>query len=68
MQAPFCVRSQGLYHSSDRIDLKKLRKLIVDGRLVPCYPGLEDNAASCDEVGCQWVMSVLASCLELTGR
>ncbi|MEW5319526.1 MAG: hypothetical protein WDW38_010671 [Sanguina aurantia] len=44
------LKPQGLYASSDRIDLKKLRKLIVDGRLVPCYPGLEDNAASCDEV------------------
>lgn len=42
---------QGLYPSSERIDLKKLRKLIIDGRLVACYPGLEEsNSASCDEV------------------
>lgn len=28
----------GLYES-DRVDLKRLRRLILDGRLVPCFPG-----------------------------
>uniref|UniRef100_A0A1D1XU99 Protein SIP5 n=2 Tax=Anthurium amnicola TaxID=1678845 RepID=A0A1D1XU99_9ARAE len=32
------TRPQGLYHHKD-IDHKKLRKLILDSKLAPCYPG-----------------------------
>lgn len=36
------LKPQGLY-SNERVDLKKLRRLILDKRLVPCYPGREDG-------------------------
>lgn len=28
-----------------RVDLKRLRKFIKDGRLAPCYPGVEDSSS-----------------------
>ena len=34
------TRPQGLYHHGD-VDLRKLKKLIVSGKLAPCYPGQE---------------------------
>ena len=37
---PKYCRPQGLY-SSHNLNLKKLKKLIVAGKLAPCYPGQE---------------------------
>ncbi|PKA64446.1 hypothetical protein AXF42_Ash007191 [Apostasia shenzhenica] len=38
------TRPQGLYHLQD-IDYKKLRKLILDAKLAPCYPGDDDDCS-----------------------
>jgi hypothetical protein len=38
------TRPQGLYEHRD-IDQKKLRKLILEAKLAPCYPGADDAAA-----------------------
>ncbi|XP_009596975.1 E3 ubiquitin-protein ligase DA2L [Nicotiana tabacum] len=35
------TRPQGLYQHKD-VDIKKLRKLILDSKLAPCYPGDDD--------------------------
>lgn len=37
------TRPQGLYEHRD-IDQKKLRKLILEAKLAPCYPGADDAA------------------------
>ena len=29
---------------ADRVDLKKLRRLIIEGKLAPCFPGCEEPA------------------------
>ncbi|XP_072984322.1 E3 ubiquitin-protein ligase GW2-like [Typha latifolia] len=42
------TRPQGLYEHRD-IDEKKLRKLILESKLAPCYPGDEDCAADLEE-------------------
>lgn len=39
------TRPHGLYHHKD-VDHKKLRKLILDNKLAPCYPGEEDECTS----------------------
>jgi hypothetical protein len=39
------TRPQGLYEHKD-IDQKKLRKLILEAKLAPCYPGADDAAAA----------------------
>ncbi|KAE9585095.1 putative transcription factor C2H2 family [Lupinus albus] len=36
------TRPQGLYSHKD-VDHKKLRRLILDSKLAPCYPGEEEN-------------------------
>uniref|UniRef100_A0A7N0VFY5 RING-type domain-containing protein n=2 Tax=Kalanchoe fedtschenkoi TaxID=63787 RepID=A0A7N0VFY5_KALFE len=43
------TRPQGLYQHKD-IDIKKLKKLILESKLAPCYPGDED--CSCDLEEC----------------
>ncbi|KAK9086015.1 hypothetical protein Sjap_026426 [Stephania japonica] len=43
------TRPQGLYQHSD-VDHKKLRKLILDSKLAPCYPG--DDECACDLEEC----------------
>lgn len=43
------TRPQGLYQHKD-VDHKKLRKLIIDSKLAPCYPGHDD--CSCDREEC----------------
>lgn len=40
------LRPQGLY-SVDKVDLRKLRRLILDGKLAPCYPGREEGEEEC---------------------
>jgi hypothetical protein len=39
---------QGLYPHPD-IDLRKLRRLIVEAKLAPCHPGADDARADLDE-------------------
>jgi hypothetical protein len=42
------TKPQGLYpHGS--IDEKKLRKLILDFKLAPCYPGQDESAMDLEE-------------------
>ncbi|KAL5736715.1 hypothetical protein ACOSP7_031168 [Xanthoceras sorbifolium] len=43
------TRPQGLYVHKD-VDIKKLRKLIVESKLAPCYPG--DEECCCDLEEC----------------
>ncbi|KAI3695308.1 hypothetical protein L1987_78303 [Smallanthus sonchifolius] len=43
------TRPQGLYQHKD-VDHKKLRKLILDSKLAPCYPG--DDDCTCDLEEC----------------
>ncbi|XP_042028984.1 E3 ubiquitin-protein ligase DA2-like isoform X2 [Salvia splendens] len=42
------TRPQGLYQHRD-VDHKKLRKLILDSKLAPCYPGDDDTACDLEE-------------------
>lgn len=42
------TRPQGLYQHKD-VDIKKLRKLILDSKLAPCYPGEEDCVYDLEE-------------------
>nr|DAD33875.1 TPA_asm: hypothetical protein HUJ06_012726 [Nelumbo nucifera] len=42
------TRPQGLYQHKD-VDHKKLRKLILDSKLAPCYPGNEEYAFDLEE-------------------
>ncbi|KAB1216146.1 Protein SIP5 [Morella rubra] len=42
------TRPQGLYNHKD-VDHKKLRKLILESKLAPCYPGDEECACDLEE-------------------
>ncbi|KAJ8633331.1 hypothetical protein MRB53_026667 [Persea americana] len=42
------TRPQGLYQHRD-MDYKKLRKLILDSKLAPCYPGDDEGATDFEE-------------------
>lgn len=42
------TRPQGLYQHKD-VDQKKLRKLILELKLAPCYPGGEDCLSDVEE-------------------
>ncbi|KAK7244002.1 hypothetical protein RIF29_38817 [Crotalaria pallida] len=42
------TRPQGLYSHKD-VDHKKLRKLILESKLAPCFPGEEENAYDREE-------------------
>ncbi|XP_075644395.1 E3 ubiquitin-protein ligase DA2 isoform X2 [Castanea sativa] len=42
------TRPQGLYNHKD-VDHKKLRKLILESKLAPCYPGDEDLTCDLEE-------------------
>ncbi|KAJ9537820.1 hypothetical protein OSB04_030553 [Centaurea solstitialis] len=42
------TRPQGLYQHKD-VDHKKLRKLILDSKLAPCYPGEDDFICDLEE-------------------
>eukprot|EP00250_Pteridium_aquilinum_P011661 c20223_g1_i3 orf=1328-2218(-) len=42
------TRTQGLYQHRD-VDPRKLRRLILNGQLAPCFPGAEDFAIELDE-------------------
>ena len=42
------TRPQGLYNHKD-VDHKKLRKLILEAKLAPCYPGDDDSTYDLEE-------------------
>lgn len=42
------TRTQGLYQHRD-VDPRKLKRLILNGQLAPCFPGAEDYAVDLDE-------------------
>jgi hypothetical protein len=42
------TRPQGLYELHG-IDQKKLRKLILEGKLAPCYPGADEASVELEE-------------------
>jgi hypothetical protein len=42
------TRPQGLYPQRD-VDQRKLRRLILDAKLAPCYPGAEEPATDLEE-------------------
>lgn len=42
------TRPQGLYNHKD-VDQKKLRKLILESKLAPCFPGDEESALDREE-------------------
>lgn len=42
------TRPQGLYNHKE-VDHKKLRKLILESKLAPCYPGDEESATDLEE-------------------
>lgn len=42
------TKPQGLYQLKD-VDQKKLRKLILDSKLAPCYPGDEERGCDLEE-------------------
>eukprot|EP00249_Psilotum_nudum_P022460 c28524_g1_i1 orf=126-1697(+) len=42
------TRPQGLYQHKD-VDHRKLRRLILDAKLAPCFPGVEDASTDLDE-------------------
>ena len=50
---------QGLYPHPD-IDLKKLRRLILEAKLAPCHPGADDPRPDLDE--CPICFLVSPSC------
>lgn len=45
------TKPQGLYQNND-VNQKKLRKLILDSKLAPCYPGYDDSTAVHDLEEC----------------
>lgn len=42
------TKPQGLYEHHE-IDLRRLRKLILDGKLSPCYNGAEEGGVDLEE-------------------
>lgn len=42
------TKPQGLYVNKD-VDIKKLRKLIVESKLAPCYPGDDESCHDLEE-------------------
>ncbi|XP_031473305.1 E3 ubiquitin-protein ligase DA2L-like [Nymphaea colorata] len=43
------TRPQGLYQLSKDVDHKKLRKLILESKLAPCYPGADERGFDLEE-------------------
>ncbi|KAF1001481.1 hypothetical protein AG4045_026323 [Apium graveolens] len=60
------TKPQGLYQHKD-VDHKKLRKLILDSKLAPCYPGLDDPSVSSnfdlEECPICFLLVLLLSCV-----
>ncbi|MBA0699619.1 hypothetical protein Goari_001234 [Gossypium aridum] len=55
------TRPQGLYVHKD-VDIKKLRKLILESKLAPCYPGDEECCSDLEECPICFLV-----CIYLTG-
>ncbi|THF98425.1 hypothetical protein TEA_029516 [Camellia sinensis var. sinensis] len=53
------TRPQGLYQDRD-VDHKKLRKLILDSKLAPCYPGDEECGFDLEECPICFLLLVLS--------
>lgn len=51
------TRPQGLYQHMD-VDRKKLRKLILDSKLAPCYPGDEESTLDLEECPICFLVSI----------
>lgn len=54
------TRPQGLYVHKD-VDIKKLRKLILESKLSPCYPGDEDCCCDLEECPICFLVCVFLS-------
>lgn len=54
------TRPQGLYVHKD-VDIKKLRKLILESKLAPCYPGDEDCCCDLEECPICFLVCVFLS-------
>lgn len=44
MEERYTKPQQGLYMSKD-VDIKKLKKLILESKLAPCYPGDDEDSS-----------------------
>ncbi|KAL0399558.1 UNVERIFIED_CONTAM: E3 ubiquitin-protein ligase DA2 [Sesamum radiatum] len=55
------TKPQGLYQHKD-VDQKKLRKLILDSKLAPCYPGDDDCGCDLEECPICFLVSFLQNC------
>lgn len=53
------TRPQGLYNHKD-VDHKKLRKLILESKLAPCYPGDEECANDLEECPICFLVSLIS--------
>ncbi len=40
------TRPSGLYGGTDKLDLKRLKRFIQEGRLAPCFPGSDEAVIS----------------------
>lgn len=54
------TRPQGLYNHKD-VDHKKLRKLILESKLAPCYPGDEESAHDREECPICFLVAFLST-------
>lgn len=54
------TRPQGLYQHRD-VDHKKLRKLILDSKLAPCYLGDDDSGCDLEECPICFLVCTLIS-------
>lgn len=52
------TKPQGLYQHKD-VDQKKLRKLILDSKLAPCYPGGEESTNEFEECPICFLVSTI---------
>lgn len=52
------TRPQGLYNHKE-VDHKKLRKLILESKLAPCYPGDEESVSDLEECPICFLVSSL---------
>lgn len=43
------TRPQGLYQLHKAVEHKKLRKLILESKLAPCYPGADERGFDLEE-------------------
>lgn len=63
------TKPQGLYVNKD-VDIKKLRKLIVESKLAPCYPGDDESCHDLEEcpicfLVCEFSQSLSEECFTI---